>query len=151
METPGFIDSKFRLAILAAKRAKQLVSGAKKKIDITAENPLTVALEEVYRGKISFQIFEEEEFEIMRDRSSSEEEDILESLGDVKLEDDDYEEVETVDDIDDDKTDEDEEEDEDEDRDEDNDSDIDDDDFDSGEDDDGYDEEFEADDEYEDD
>ena len=92
MEEYDFIDSKFRLAILAAKRAKQLVSGARKKIDIIAENPLTVALQEIHSGKISFQIFEEEEFNALQADSSSEE-DILETLGEVELEDE-YEEEE---------------------------------------------------------
>lgn len=55
------IDSKFRLAILAAKRAKQLVKGAKKKIDMEAENPLTIAIEEINEGKINFHILEEDE------------------------------------------------------------------------------------------
>lgn len=146
METPGFIDSKFRLAILAAKRAKQLVSGAKKKIDLTAENPLTVALEEVYRGKISFQIFEEDEYDIMRDQPSSEEEDILEALEDVKLEEDDYEEVETIEEIDDDKDD-DENEDDDDDKDDDNDDENEDDDDGKDDKDDEDDEDDEADDE----
>lgn len=55
------IDSRFRHAILAAKRAKQLVNGARKKIDTIAENPLTIALEEIRQGKINFHILEEEE------------------------------------------------------------------------------------------
>ena len=61
MEKLDFIDSKFRLAILAAKRAKQLVGGNKKRIDTDAENPLTIALEEIYEGKIDFQIFDDDE------------------------------------------------------------------------------------------
>jgi len=55
------IDSRFRHAILAAKRAKQLVGGARKKVDISSENPLTIALEEIRQGKINFHILEEEE------------------------------------------------------------------------------------------
>lgn len=61
MEQLDFIDSKFRLAILAAKRAKQLVNGAKKKLDITAENPLTISLKEIYAGKVNFRVLEEGE------------------------------------------------------------------------------------------
>lgn len=96
METPGFIDSKFRLAILAAKRAKQLVNGAKKKIDMNAENPLTIALEEVYRGKISFQIFEEEEeLAALREAPShEEEEDILEGFGETEVDETELDEAE---------------------------------------------------------
>lgn len=61
MDSLEGIDSRFRHAILAAKRAKQLVGGAKKKIDMVAENPLTIAIEEIKEGKINFHILEEEE------------------------------------------------------------------------------------------
>jgi DNA-directed RNA polymerase subunit omega len=57
------IDSKFRLCILAAKRAKQIVHGSKKKVDINAENPLTIAIEEIKQGKINVHILEENEDE----------------------------------------------------------------------------------------
>ena len=61
MEKLDFIDSKFRLAILAAKRGKQLVAGAKKRVDTSAENPLTIAIEEIYQGKVKFRILEPDE------------------------------------------------------------------------------------------
>ena len=61
MEKLDFIDSKFRLAILAAKRGKQLVAGAKKRVDTNAENPLTIAIEEIYQGKVKFRILEPDE------------------------------------------------------------------------------------------
>lgn len=48
------IDSKFRLVIFAARRAKQLINGDRKKIDIKAENPLTVAIEELRQNVIDF-------------------------------------------------------------------------------------------------
>jgi len=56
LENNNFIDSKFRLVLIAAKRAKQLVKGAKPKVDLKAENPLTVALEEIDEGKVNFKI-----------------------------------------------------------------------------------------------
>jgi DNA-directed RNA polymerase subunit omega len=93
-----FIDSKFRLAILAAKRAKQLASGDRKKIDMNAENPLTIALQEIHDGKISFKIFEKEEFKNLHANSSSDEEDILEALRKIKLEDD-YEEINALEEV----------------------------------------------------
>lgn len=77
MEQLDFIDSKFRLAILAAKRGKQLVNGAKKKLDVSAENPLTIALKEIYAGKINFRVLEEGEmpnFENYDDTAGEEEE-----------------------------------------------------------------------------
>lgn len=61
MDSLEGIDSRFRYAILAAKRAKQLVGGSRKKVDIISENPLTIALEEIRQGKINFHILEEEE------------------------------------------------------------------------------------------
>ncbi len=70
MEKLDFIDSKFRLAILAAKRGKQLVAGAKKRIDTSAENPLTIAIEEIYQGKVKFKILEEHE-QIMKKEATS--------------------------------------------------------------------------------
>lgn len=60
MEEYEFIDSKFRLVILAARRAKQLVRGSKKKVDINAENPLTIALKEIENGLVNFEILNEE-------------------------------------------------------------------------------------------
>jgi len=55
------IDSKFRLAILVARRAKQLIGGARKKIDFKSDNPLTVAMEEFKQGKIDFDVLNEVE------------------------------------------------------------------------------------------
>jgi DNA-directed RNA polymerase subunit omega len=55
------IDSKFRLAILVARRAKQLIGGVRRRVDIKSENPLTVAMEEFRQGKIDFDVLNEEE------------------------------------------------------------------------------------------
>ncbi len=54
------IDSKYRLIILAAKRSKQLQRGARPRIDIDAQKhkPTRIALEEVMRGKVQFEIKE---------------------------------------------------------------------------------------------
>lgn len=56
MEDHKVVDSKFRLVILASKRAKQLLRGAKRKVDLNAENPLSIALEEIKDGKIDYEI-----------------------------------------------------------------------------------------------
>jgi len=45
--------SKFALVTLAAKRAKQLKSGARSLVDTDSRNPLTVALEEIAAGKVT--------------------------------------------------------------------------------------------------
>jgi len=57
----NFIDSKFRQVILAAKRARQLLGGSKKKIELNAENPLTIAMEEIKQGKVDFEVLIHEE------------------------------------------------------------------------------------------
>jgi DNA-directed RNA polymerase subunit omega len=61
VQTFNGIDSKFRLAILVARRAKQLIGGARRRVDIKSENPLTVAMEEFKQGKIDFDVLNEEE------------------------------------------------------------------------------------------
>ncbi len=61
MQTLNGIDSKFRLAILVARRAKQLIGGARRKIEIKSDNPLTIAMEEFRQGKIDFNVLNEEE------------------------------------------------------------------------------------------
>lgn len=61
MQTLNGIDSKFRLAILVARRAKQLVNGARRKVEVKSDNPLTVALEEFRQGKINFDVLNEED------------------------------------------------------------------------------------------
>jgi len=52
------VDSKYRLIILAAKRSKQLQRGATPRIDIDAQKhkPTRIALEEVMRGRVQFDI-----------------------------------------------------------------------------------------------
>jgi DNA-directed RNA polymerase omega subunit len=52
------VDSKYRLIILAAKRSKQLQRGATPRIDIDPQKhkPTRIALEEVIRGRVHFNI-----------------------------------------------------------------------------------------------
>jgi DNA-directed RNA polymerase subunit omega len=56
------VDSKYRLIILAAKRSKQLQRGAQPRIEIDPQQhtPTRIALEEVMRGRVHFDIKEEE-------------------------------------------------------------------------------------------
>ena len=61
MQPLNGIDSKFRLAILVARRAKQLIGGAHRKVDIKSDNTLTVAMEEFRQGKIDFDVLNEED------------------------------------------------------------------------------------------
>ena len=52
------VDSKYRLIILAAKRSKQLQRGATPRIEIDPQKhkPTRIALEEVMRGRVHFDI-----------------------------------------------------------------------------------------------
>jgi DNA-directed RNA polymerase subunit omega len=52
------VDSKYRLIILAAKRSKQLQRGATPRIEIDPQKhkPTRIALEEVMRGRVHFNI-----------------------------------------------------------------------------------------------
>ena len=52
------VDSKYRMIILAAKRSKQLQRGANPRIDLDPQKhkPTRIALEEVMRGRVHFDI-----------------------------------------------------------------------------------------------
>jgi DNA-directed RNA polymerase subunit omega len=56
------VDSKYRLIILAAKRSKQLQRGASPRIEIDPQKhkPTRIALEEVMRGRVHFDIKQED-------------------------------------------------------------------------------------------
>ena len=49
------IDSKYRLVLLAAKRAKQLQKGAKPRVQSASKKTTRVALEEIQRGLVQYQ------------------------------------------------------------------------------------------------
>ena len=57
----GNVGNKFKVAILAAKRAKQIMKTGKKKIDLIAFNPLTIALEEIRQGLVTYETIIEDE------------------------------------------------------------------------------------------
>ncbi|HYV07391.1 MAG TPA: DNA-directed RNA polymerase subunit omega [Blastocatellia bacterium] len=50
------IDSKYRMVLLAAKRSKQLQKGAKPRVNSFAKKNTRVALEEVQRGLVQYQL-----------------------------------------------------------------------------------------------
>ena len=53
--TQGF-DSNYRFIQVAAKRARQLLNGAKPQLDIDTRKPTKVAMEELKAGKIEWSI-----------------------------------------------------------------------------------------------
>lgn len=58
MQTFGKIDSKFRFVILASKRAKQILKGAKVKVRSKSKNPIRIAQIEMKEGLIDFEILQ---------------------------------------------------------------------------------------------
>jgi len=60
-ESPS-VDSKYRLILIAAQRSKQLQKGARPRVEMDAQRhkPTRIALEEVQRGKVTFEILEKE-------------------------------------------------------------------------------------------
>ena len=69
------IDSKYRFVIIAAKRGKQLLKGAKPKIETHSKNLIKIAQEEVARGLIKYEILPPEpaEEEIAEEKREAEE------------------------------------------------------------------------------
>ena len=58
-QSPPPIDSKYRKILIAAKRSKQLQNGAAARVRmVNSTKPTRVALEEVERGLIGFEITE---------------------------------------------------------------------------------------------
>jgi len=57
-EGPAELDSKYRMIIVAAKRSKQIQRGARPRVEMDSirHKPTRIALEEVLRGKVDFQI-----------------------------------------------------------------------------------------------
>lgn len=58
MQTYGKVDSKFRFVILASKRAKQLLKGAKVKVRSKSKNPIRIAQIEVKNGLVDYEILQ---------------------------------------------------------------------------------------------
>lgn len=55
------IDSKYRKILIAAKRSKQIQKGAEPRIRITSVKPTRIALEEVEKGLVNFELTEKAE------------------------------------------------------------------------------------------
>lgn len=64
--TPEGIDSTFRFILLAARRAEQLVGGARSRIDARHAKPTLTALDEVVAGLVPWQPLNAEQYELLR-------------------------------------------------------------------------------------
>ena len=58
-------DSKFRFVIVAAKRAKELLKGAKPRIKAKARNPIRIAQNEVKLGAVEYEIIKSKKEEAL--------------------------------------------------------------------------------------
>ncbi|MCK4890608.1 MAG: DNA-directed RNA polymerase subunit omega [Candidatus Aminicenantes bacterium] len=82
MDLANKIDSKFRLAIIVARRAKQLINGAKPLVEIEAQNPLTIAIEEVNRGLVTMEMLDSVNIYLAESSEFQEEEESAEETAD---------------------------------------------------------------------
>lgn len=64
MKAQRSIDSKFRFVIIASKRAKQLLQGAKPRLRSKSKNPIRVAQREVREGLVGYELVELKKEEI---------------------------------------------------------------------------------------
>ena len=64
MKTYGNIDSKFRFVIIASKRAKELLKGAKPRVKSKSKNPIRIAQSEVKMGLVDYEILKSKKEEI---------------------------------------------------------------------------------------
>ena len=61
----GF-DSTFRYILIAAKRASQLIDGARPRVETRHAKPTTIALDELEAGVVPWRVVTPEEFETLR-------------------------------------------------------------------------------------
>jgi len=53
-QIPENIDSKFRMVLLAARRAEQLMRGARPKVETSSRKPTVVAMKEISKGVVDW-------------------------------------------------------------------------------------------------
>lgn len=53
-ELAKIADSRYTLAMLAAKRSRQLIEGVKPLVKTTSTKPVSIALEEIVEGKVKY-------------------------------------------------------------------------------------------------
>ncbi|NLL82237.1 MAG: DNA-directed RNA polymerase subunit omega [Tissierellia bacterium] len=49
-------ESKYTLATVIAKRARQIIDGSKPLVETNSEKPVTIALEELLEGKLEYEV-----------------------------------------------------------------------------------------------
>lgn len=64
MKELGNIDSKYRFVIIASKRAKELLKGAKARLKSKSRNPIRIAQNEVKLGLVEFEILKSQKEDV---------------------------------------------------------------------------------------
>ena len=64
MKELGNVDSKYRFVIVASKRAKELLKGAKSRLKSKSRNPVRIAQNEVKLGLVEFEILKAKKEEV---------------------------------------------------------------------------------------
>ncbi len=53
-ELTEIAESRYTLVMLAAKRSRQIIDGAKPLIETESKKPVTIAIEEIIQGKVKY-------------------------------------------------------------------------------------------------
>ena len=65
-DLPAGIDSSFRFILIAAKRAEQLIGGARPRVTSRHVKPTTIALDELQSGAVPWRKMTADEYDLMR-------------------------------------------------------------------------------------
>lgn len=49
------VDNRYTLVVMTAKRARQIIDGAKPIVEVDSSKPVTIAINEIYEEKISYE------------------------------------------------------------------------------------------------
>lgn len=60
IELLGKVEDTYSLVIVTSKRARQIIDGAEELVRVSNEKPLTVAINEVYEGVVTYEHIKEE-------------------------------------------------------------------------------------------
>lgn len=79
------VNSRYSIVVATAKRARQLINGEEAKVDIEFPKPLSVAIQELYEGKVKI-LSEDETEEDFNDNFTADEYDESYSNGEDEIE-----------------------------------------------------------------
>lgn len=73
-QLPEGVESTFRFILIAAKRAEQLVGGARPRLSARGVKPTSIALEELMAGVVPWRAVSAEEYELLKQQETLERE-----------------------------------------------------------------------------